>query len=179
IDEAGYHYLFPGQPHRLGQVVEMTDKRAEIVGICEVGQPFQSQPIFYTKYARALEYSPPERRLLSYLVVEPEPGGSPKELCDRITYETGLAARRPEEFKWMTIDFYLKNTGIPFNFGITVTIGFIVGVAIAGQTFYLFTIENLKQFGALKAMGTSNRRIVGMILVQAILVGLIGYGLGV
>jgi putative ABC transport system permease protein len=81
IDEAGYHYLFPDQPHRLGQVVEMTDRRAEIVGICEVGQPFQSQPIFYTKYDRAMTYSPPERRPLSYIVVEPAAGVSPKELA--------------------------------------------------------------------------------------------------
>jgi putative ABC transport system permease protein len=179
IDEAGYHYLFPGQPHRLGQVVEMTDRRAEIVGICEVGQPFQSQPIFYTKYDRAMTYSPPERRLLSYIVVEPAAGVSPKELALRIERETGLQAKTRDEFMWMTIDFYLKNTGIPFNFGITVMIGFIVGVAIAGQTLYLFTIENLKQFGALKAMGTSNTRIVGMIVVQGLLVAVIGYGLGV
>jgi putative ABC transport system permease protein len=157
----------------------MTDRRAEIVGICEVGQPFQSQPIFYTKYDRAMGYSPPERRQLSYIVVEPAAGVSPKELADRIQRQTGLQARTRDEFKWMTIDFYLKNTGIPVNFGITVLIGFIVGVAIAGQTLYLFTIENLGQFGALKAMGTSNARIVGMITVQGLLVGAIGYGLGV
>ena len=86
-------------------------------------------------------------------MVEPEAGVAPKELAERITRDTGLQARTRDEFKWMTISFYLKNTGIPFNFGITVLIGFIVGVAIAGQTFYLFTIENLKQFGSLKAMG--------------------------
>jgi putative ABC transport system permease protein len=32
---------------------------------------------------------------------------------------------------------------------------------VAGQTFYLFTIENLKQFGALKAMGVTNLRLIG------------------
>src|SRR5581483_1249363 len=73
----------------------------------------------------------------------------------------------------------LRFTGIPVNFGITVLLGFVVGVAIAGQTFYLFTIENLKQFGALKAMGVSDLRLVGMILLQALVVGVIGYGLGV
>lgn len=178
IDEAGYHYLFPGQPHRIGQIIEMTDRRAEIVGICEVNQPFQSQPIFYAKYSKALQYSPPERRLLSYVVVDPIDGVSVNELTKRITAETGLKALTKDEFKWLTIQFYLENTGIPFNFGITVVLGFVVGVAIAGQTFYLFTIENLKQFGALKAMGTSNSRIVGMILVQALVVGVIGYGIG-
>src|SRR5437763_16568130 len=64
------------------------------------------------------------------------------------------------------------------NFGITIRLGFIVGVAIAGQTFYLFTVENLRQFGALKAMGVCNGRILRMILLQALVVGLIGYGIG-
>ena len=49
---------------------------------------------------------------------------------------------------------------------------------VAGQTFYLFTLDNLKQFGALKAIGVSNRRVVGMILLQAVIVGGIGYGIG-
>ena len=57
---------------------------------------------------------------------------------------------------WKTIDYYLRYTGIPFNFGITALLGFLVGTAIAGQTFYNFTLENLKQFGALKAMGMTN-----------------------
>ena len=78
---------------------------------------------------------------------------------------TGLGAKTSDEFMWMTIDYYMKYTGIPFNFGITALLGFLVGTAIAGQTFYNFTIENLKQFGALKAMGMTNARIVGMILL--------------
>jgi putative ABC transport system permease protein len=74
--------------------------------------------------------------------------------------------------------YYLANTGIPVNFGITVSLAFVVGAVVAGQTFYLFTIENLKQFGALKAIGVGNRRLVGMILLQALIVGGIGYAIG-
>src|SRR5688500_18702606 len=79
----------------------------------------------------------------------------------------------------MTVEYFMKYTGIPINFGIAVLLGFIVGVAIAGQTFYSFTIENLKQFGALKAMGTNNGTLLRMILLQAVIVGVIGYGIGV
>ena len=64
------------------------------------------------------------------------------------------------------------------NFGITVMLGFIVGAAVTAQTFYLFVIENLRQFGALKAIGATNRQITGMVLLQAGVVGLMGYGLG-
>jgi putative ABC transport system permease protein len=60
-----------------------------------------------------------------------------------------------------------------------VILAFLVGTAIAGQTFYLFTVENLRQFGTLKAMGMSDHRIVGMILIQGFVVGSIGYGMGV
>src|SRR5262249_46585360 len=49
---------------------------------------------------------------------------------------------------------------------------------VAGQTFYLFTVENLKQFGALKAIGVTHGRLVGMILLQAAAVGMIGFSLG-
>ena len=103
----------------------------------------------------------------------------PRRWPSRIKAETGLGAMSSDDFMWMTIDYYLRYTGIPFNFGITAFLGFLVGTAIAGQTFYNFTLENLKQFGALKAMGMTNGRIVRMILLQATVVGLLGYGIGV
>jgi putative ABC transport system permease protein len=43
----------------------------------------------------------------------------------------------------------------------------------------LFTIENLRQFGALKAMGAGNFRLLGMILLQAAVVAVLGYSFGV
>jgi putative ABC transport system permease protein len=79
---------------------------------------------------------------------------------------------------WDCVTYYLQHTGIPVNFGITIAVALVVGAVVAGQTFYLFTIENLKQFGALKAIGVTDRRIVGMILLQALVVGSIGYALG-
>jgi putative ABC transport system permease protein len=75
--------------------------------------------------------------------------------------------------------YFVQRTGIVANFSITVFLGFLVGCAIAGQTFYTFTLENLPQFGSLKAMGVTNLRLVGMVLMQGLVVGLIGYGLGV
>src|SRR5262249_43665125 len=78
-----------------------------------------------------------------------------------------------------TIGYYLKRTGIPVNFGITVALGFIVGAAVVGQTFYIFVIENLRQFGALKAMGVANGMILRMVLLQAIVVASIGYAIGI
>ncbi|MDB5335726.1 MAG: hypothetical protein JWN70_1345 [Planctomycetaceae bacterium] len=179
IDKAGYSYLFPGQPFRLGCTLEMNDRRAVIVGMCQASPPFQTFPVLFTRYTVARQYAPPGRNFLSFVLVKMKPGTDPAQLCQQIGQRTGRLALTTRQFAWMTVMYYIKSTGIPINFGITIALGFIVGTAIAGQTFYLFTIENLKQFGNLKAMGVTNRRIIQMILLQAIVVGGLGYGIGI
>ncbi|MCI0389829.1 MAG: ABC transporter permease [Acidobacteria bacterium] len=178
IDRAGYVLLFPGEPLQLDRTVELNDHKAIIVGISDASAPFLSFPVIHTRYSQAVNFVGRERTQLSYVLVRPQPGVSAEEVCRRIEAQTGLRARTSDQFRWDCVSYYLKNTGIPVNFGITITIALIVGVAVAGQTFYLFTVENLKQFGALKAIGVTNWRITGMILLQALTVGAIGFSLG-
>lgn len=166
-------------PLKVGDILELNDKRAIVVGIAKSTKTFQSQPVIYTTYSRAMRYAPRERKMLTFVLVKAMPGQDIPALARRIRETTGLAAYSQQEFKDLTVKYFMKNTGIPINFGMSVTLGFIVGAAIAGQTFYNFTLENLRQFGVLKAMGTSNLVLLRMILLQAVLVGLIGYGLGV
>jgi putative ABC transport system permease protein len=179
MDEAGFEQLWPGEPLAIGKVFEMNDRRAQIVGICKARATFQTFPVVYTRYTQATSFSPPERKMMSFVLANPQPGLSAEEVCGRIEKQTGLQALTNDQFAWMTIDYYMRKTGIPVNFGITVLLGFIVGTAIAGQTFYLFTIENLKQFGALKAMGAGNLKLLGMIVLQAAVVALLGYAFGI
>jgi len=178
IDLAGYHFFFPGRPLALGETLEMNDHRARIVGIVDSSPQFGTLPTFYTRYSQALHFVGQERKLMSFVLAKAAPGVSVADLTKRITEGTGLQAHSSDEFGWMTIWYYIHNTGIPASVGITVAIAMIVGVVVAGQTFYMFTLENLKQFGALKAIGATNARLVGMILLQAIMVGAIGYALG-
>ena len=178
IDKAGYVLLFPGAPLELGHTLELNDHKATIVGISDASAPFVSWPVIHTRYSEAINFVGRERTQLSYVLVKPQPGIDPLELCRRIEAQTGLRARTSEQFQWDCIGYYLKHTGIPVNFGITIMIALIVGIVVAGQTFYLFTIENLKQFGAIKAIGVTNWRLVGMILLQAFTVGLIGFSIG-
>jgi putative ABC transport system permease protein len=178
IDLAGYHFFFPGQPPQLGKTFELNDHRAKVVGIVDASAPFSTFPIFYSRYSDALNFVGQERKMLSFVLVKGDSTVSLNELCGRIRAATGLQAMNTDQFGWMTIWYYIRNTGLPINFGLTVAVALIVGTVVAGQTFYIFTIENLKQFGALKAIGTTNVRIIGMILLQALVVGVIGYALG-
>ncbi len=172
----------PGAPRRplaVGDTIEINDRRAVVVGICQVTPSFLSQASIYTTYTRALRFAPPERKLLAFVLAKAEPGEDHERLEERIATTTGLKARTLARFKWDTIRYYLENTGIPINFGIAVLLGFLVGTAIAGQTFYNFTLDNLKYFGALKAMGATNGTLLRMVLLQALVAGLLGYGMGI
>lgn len=178
IDQLGVERLGGPAKIHVGSTFEVNDHRVRIVAIVKTQKSFQNFPFVYTTYERALSITPRERRKLSYVLASPVSGVSPEMLAARIQEETGMGAYTEDQFGWKTIQWILKNTGIGVNFGTTVLLGFVVGMAIAGQTFYLFTIENLRQFGALKAIGASTGMLARMILLQSFTVGLIGYGVG-
>lgn len=166
-------------PLQVGNTIEINDTRAIVVGICETTRTFQSQPVIYTTYNRALSFAPPERKQLSFILVKAMDGLTPNELAKRITQRTGLAALTQKEFEHLTVVYYLKNTGILLNFGIAVLLGFVIGMAIAGQTFYNFILDNLRYLATFKAMGAPNKLLTKMVLLQAAWVGFIGWGIGI
>jgi putative ABC transport system permease protein len=179
IDRVGYKFFFPDQPLELGKQLEINDRLARIAGICNSSAPFVNLPVVYTRYSLARNMVGRERNLMSFVVARPHPGVTDEEAVRAITRDTGLRARSAGAFGRETIWYYIRNTGIPVNFGITVAIALVVGTVVAGQTFYLFVLENLRQFGALKAIGVTNWRITGMVLLQAFVVGTVGYCLGI
>jgi putative ABC transport system permease protein len=179
IDDVGVTKLFEDGRDPIGQRLELNDQRAVIGAVADSIPTFTSQVTLYTKYSQALRYVPGTRNRLSFVLVGAADKVSPQDLAARIEAQSGLRARTRDDFAGDGINFIVENTGIPFNFGITVLLGFIVGVAIVGLTFSLFIRDNIKQFGALKAIGVTNGKIRRMVAAQAGLVGLIGYGLGV
>lgn len=178
IDKAGYEYMWPGEPYQLGREFHINDRRVVLAGVCRASAPFTTLPVLYTRFSEVERFLPANRNLMNYILAKPVAGADPIAVCNQIEQQSGLMALSQDQFFWRTVNYFLGSTGIPINFGITIGLGFLVGAAVAGQTFYLFTLENLKQFGALKAMGVTNARLIGMILLQASIVSGIGYGLG-
>ncbi|MCC7375487.1 MAG: FtsX-like permease family protein [Verrucomicrobiales bacterium] len=180
IDELAIERLSRGRPRPigLGDIFEMNDKEARIVGICRTEKSFFGYPYIFSTYDQALQFAPKVRKMLSYILVAPKEGRSIAEVVANIRSETGLMAYSEEHFGISTVRWFFRNTGIPTSFGMTIVLGFIVGVAVAGQTFYAFILENLRHFGALKAMGASDGLLTRLVLLQAFAVGAIGYGIG-
>jgi putative ABC transport system permease protein len=187
IDEVGSRKLFPelggelgqGATGVLGQEIELNDRRAVIEGVVDANPSFTSGVLLYTRYSQALNYVPGTRNRLSFILAKAKPGEDVTEVARRIERVTGLKARTQREFALDSIGYVAANTGIPINFGLTVILGFVVGIAIVGLTFSLFIRDNIKQFGALKAIGVTNGKIRGMVALQAGWIGFIGYGIGI
>jgi len=164
---------------RIGDILEINDHRAIVAGYIKSTRNFVLQPQVYTTYSRALHYASPNRNYLTYVLVKAKTGKNLQNICERIADSTGLSAHTAEEFRSVNLEYWMKNTGIPINFGISVLLGFIVGTAVAGQTFFNFVQENLKHYAVLKSMGLENGILIRMVMLQAVVVGLIGYGIGI
>jgi putative ABC transport system permease protein len=167
-----------GRPLRVGDRMDINDNESIVVGTYRATPEFFWEPVVYTTYTRALSYAPPERRLLSYVLVKLAGGADAGEVARRIEQTTGLRAYTGGQFERLTADYILKKTGILVNFGMTIGLGFLIGLLVAGQTFYTFILDNLRHFAALKAMGTANTTVLRMLTLQVLTVGGIGYGIG-
>jgi putative ABC transport system permease protein len=165
-------------PLKVGERISINDNDAIITGSYEATREFFWDPVLYTTYSRALAWAPRQRKLLTFILVKAQQGVNVQELANRIHSTTGLMALTNEQFDRKTTWDLLNRTGILINFGITIILGFVIGILIAGQTFYTFMLDNLKHFAAMKAMGTGNLMLIRMVLLQVLVVGLIGYGLG-
>ncbi len=179
MDKSGWDYIWPNRPLELGIEIELNEKTAKIVGICQASPPFMTSPVVFTQFKNIRRYVPSGRKHMSFVVAKADDGFSPIEVAENISKKTYLQALTSKEFQWRSINHYLTKTGIPINFGITVALGFIIGAIIVAQTLYIFVIENIKQFAALKAIGATNAQILIMVLIQTAVVAVIGFSIGI
>lgn len=179
MDQNGYFFTWPGEKIKLGKYIELNDSRLIINAICEVMPTFFTFPILYVSYNTVLKITPPTRNKLPFVLVKAKSREDLQKLKTRIMQQTGLQALTKSEFAWRSINYILERTGISINFGITIILGVIIGAAITAQTFYIFVVENLKQFAIMKAIGVTNGQLLKLVLTQAGIVGLTGYGLGI
>ena len=166
------------RPLRMGDRVTIDDREMIVSATYARSKAFFWQPVIYTTYRRALDLVPAQRRILTFVLVSVRPGRSARDVAHEIGRATGLKALTPAEFEEASMWFLLEFTGILVNFGITIVLGALIGVLVSALLLYTFVLDNLRQYGTLKAMGTSNRRLVGMVAVQALFASVVSYGIG-
>ncbi len=162
----------------LGQRVEIGGHRARVVGFTHGIRSFTTSPFVFTSFKNALNY--PSRALSEdqtvYILVQAAPGVPAGELKRRIAarvrdvdvYTTG-------EFSRSTRFYWMFTTGAGMAVLIAAVMGLIVGVVVVAQTIYATTMDHLREYGTLKAMGASNRYLYRVIIQQAVISAVIGY----
>jgi len=163
---------------QVGDVIKLNDRRGVVVGICKARRGFESNAIIYTTFDNAVRYSPVGRKRVSYILVKLQEGAIASQVQERIAALGDVSAMTTGEFRRKSIAFIVAATGIGINFGITIALGFVVGLLLSASIFYQFTVENIRHFAVLKALGARTRTLVAMVMLQALTVGTIGYGIG-
>jgi putative ABC transport system permease protein len=164
----------------VGDYREVQGQRMKIIGKTHAAKSFTTTPLGFVDYARAQALNPDLLRgNTSYVLVKTRPG------ADIAAVKRELEARLPyndvyTKAAWTkrTRDYWIKNTGIGFNAFLTVFLGCLVGIVVVAQTLYTSTMEHLKEFGTVKAIGGSNADIYRMLGRQAGVAAVVGFVLG-
>lgn len=164
----------------VGDTVEIRGRRARIVGFTEGIRTFTTSPAVFTSFKNALGYAGLEEHEAIYFLVKVAPG------ADIEAVRAGLLERVADvdvlttaEFSRKTTAYWLLATGAGVTVLIAAFLGLVVGVVVVAQTIYAATVDHIREFGTLKAMGASNGYIIRVILKQAAISACIGYALGI
>ncbi len=178
VGEDGFGKVWRGETISLGKTVELNDRRAVVVAIVKDSPKFTSSITFFTRYSQALQYTNNGRNQMSFVLAKSEEGKTAEEVSQSIHERTGLQSLTASEFRDKAIQYVIDNTGIPVSFGTVIALGVLVGVCVVGLMFNLFVLENLRHFAVLKAIGTRNGKLILMVMLQASVVGFVGFSLG-
>ncbi|HLE24650.1 MAG TPA: ABC transporter permease [Thermodesulfobacteriota bacterium] len=165
---------------KLGDKLEIFNTQTEVVGISQGVRSFTTYPIAFTAYKTAKELSRIIREgQTTFILVKLKPGVDAERFAEKLRERmSGVDIYTKGEFSNKTRLYWSLQTGIGIGVGITVFLGFIVGTIIVGQTIYSSTMEHIREFGTLKAIGATNMDIYKIIFEQALINACIGYALG-
>lgn len=162
-------------PAKIGDELEINGNHAVVAGIGKTTPGFFPQPIIFAVNSEVRQLSGSDR--IQYIAAKIRKGSDINQILKEINSNKKVLGLASNQLKIRIANHFLK-TGILINYGISVLLGMIIGFSIAGQIFYMMTIQNISVFALIKALGGTKIMILKMIVFQALVVGFIGYVLG-
>jgi putative ABC transport system permease protein len=151
-----------------------------VVGFTSGIRTFTTAPAVFTTFKRAQDFSGLDADRTDYILVKAAPGADLEQVKrDILARLDGVDVHTVREFANITRAYWLFGTGAGVTVLIAAGLGLIVGVVVVAQTLYATTMDHLREFGTLKAIGASNGYIYRIIVKQAVIAALIGYGAGI
>ena len=163
-----------------GEYREVVGTRLKIIGKSRDALSFSTTPISFMDFRLAQELNPDELRgNTTYILIKVAPGSDVeavrREVQRRVPYNDVFTRK---EWADRSRRYWIESTGLGLNLAMTVFLGCLVGIVVVAQTLYTSTMEHLKEFGTVKAIGGSNRDIYGILAKQATISAIFGFLLG-
>jgi putative ABC transport system permease protein len=154
-------------PFSVGEYREVLGQRMKIIGRTKDALSFTTTPISFLK------------NRTTYVLVKLAPGADvaavKAEIARRLPYNDVYTKK---EWAARSRRYWVQSTGIGLNMYITVFLGCLVGIVVVAQTLYTSTMEHIKEFGTVKAIGGGNLDIYRILGKQATIAGVAGFVLG-
>jgi putative ABC transport system permease protein len=176
IDRTEYSKL---KIDRIGEVTEISGVRSEVVAMTNGIRSFTTSPIVFADLRTARSFLPQlGTEPVTYVLVEAAPGVRVADVQARINALPHLAAYTTAEMSARTRSYWSTRTGVGAGFFTTAVLGIIVGFVVVGQILYSGTLQYIREYGTLKAMGARNSAVVRVILSQAMISAALGFAVG-
>lgn len=163
-----------------GTVWELNKKRVKLTGLSNGIKSFTTAPVTFMAYEQAqvfLDSWAPDST--SYIVAKVRDISRVDDVARELSASMNdNDVYTKKGFLLKTMLYWTVQTGIGMAFFLTAVLGLIVGGAIVGQTVYANTMEHLREFGTLKALGARNSWIYQVILGQVGISTVAGFTVG-
>jgi putative ABC transport system permease protein len=163
----------------IGEVFEINGHRARVVGFTHGIRAFTTSPYVFTTFKRSQDYTGLPEDETIYIQVKTAPGADLKQVRRGILGSVkDVEVFTSPEFSRMTQVYWMFTTGAGVAVLLAAVLGLVVGFVVVAQTIYATTVDHLREFGTLKAMGAPNSYVYKVIIKQATISAVIGYVLG-
>ena len=163
----------------VGELFEIRAHRARIVGFTRGIRSFTTSPYVFTTFKKAQDYAGIDANQTVFILVKTSPGSDVNQVRRQILASVkDVEVFTSGEFSRMTQVYWMFTTGAGVAVLLAAILGLVVGFVVVAQTIYATTVDHLKEFGTLKAMGAANGYIYKVIIEQAAISAIIGYALG-
>lgn len=172
VDEASLPLL---QGARVGDILENSGQRMELVGVSRGRKSSSTYPILYSSADTAQDQTWNLERKIQFVVAGLAPGADREEVRWRLESLGHYDIHTPAGYSDIVRSYWARKTGIGLGIGTTMVLGFLVGLVIAGQTMYASTVERIREYATLKAMGATNCEVSAILWTQAGIISVVGY----
>ena len=161
----------------VGAIAEIRGQKVQVAAVSRGIRSFTTTPYVFTPLDRARAYTGTAPNKATYFLARVAPGTDVESVRSRMRANlTDVEILTQAEFRERSRSFWLFDTGAGFALFAGAMLGMIVGTVIVAQTLYSSTKDHLNEFATLRAIGSSGMYIHKVIICQALINAVIGFG---